>query len=239
MAELNIIDFLTMSESNNIYAYYPFRQMYLEMNGWVLSDQLYYKVGADYFSELNFLNSGKNTYAFTVPSHWAWKLSNGSSVTTYLEIQSKIEKQLDQEFIIANEKNYMNQYMSFSYNHFGKWTLTGFYDREDVNDKVHQWPGLDFSFLIGITAVDYVEYFELIYHLRSMKLNQSVVLKTRVFGRDEPIVPSLIELWPGADLQEREIWDLMGIKFDAHPNLKRILLWEGFSGHPLRKDYLG
>ena len=100
-------------------------------------------------------------------------------------------------------------------------------------------PGLDFSFLIGITAVDYVEYFELIYHLRSMKLNQSVVLKTRVFGRDEPIVPSLIELWPGADLQEREIWDLMGIKFDAHPNLKRILLWEGFSGHPLRKDYLG
>lgn len=100
-------------------------------------------------------------------------------------------------------------------------------------------PGLDFSFLIGITAVDYVEYFELIYHLRSMKLNQSVVLKARAFGRDEPIVPSLVELWPGADLQEREIWDLMGIKFDAHPNLKRILLWEGFSGHPLRKDYLG
>ena len=117
------------------------------MNGWVLSDRLYYKVGADYFSELNFLNSGKNTYAFTVPSHWAWKLSNGSSVTTYLELQSKTEKFLNPvDFTIANEKNYMNQYMSFSYNHFGKWTLTGFYDREDVNDKVHQWPGLDFSF---------------------------------------------------------------------------------------------
>ena len=102
-----------------------------------------------------------------------------------------------------------------------------------------QEPSLDFSFLIGITAVDYVEYFELIYHLRSMKLNQSMVLKARAFGRDEPVVPSLVELWPGAYLQEREIWDLMGIKFDAHPNLKRILLWEGFSGHPLRKDYLG
>ena len=150
MAELNIIDFLTMSESNNIYAYYPFRQMYLEMNGWVLSDRLYYKVGADYFSELNFLNSGKNTYAFTVPSHWAWKLSNGSSVTTYLELQSKTEKILNPlDFTIANEKNYINQYMSFSYNHFGKWTLTGFYDREDVNDKVHQWPGLDFSFYLN------------------------------------------------------------------------------------------
>ncbi len=150
MAELNIIDFITMSESNNIYAYYPFRQMYLEMNGWVLSDRLYYKVGADYFSELNFLNSGKNTYAFTVPSHWAWKLSNGSSVTTYLELQSKTEKILNPlDFTIANEKNYMNQYVSLSYNHFGKWTLTGFYDREDVNDKVHQWPGLDFSFYLN------------------------------------------------------------------------------------------
>ena len=108
-----------------------------------------------------------------------------------------------------------------------------------VEKFLKQEPSLDFSFLIGITAVDYVEYFELIYHLRSMKLNQSMVLKARAFGRDEPVVPSLVELWPGADLQEREIWDLMGIKFDAHPNLKRILLWEGFSGHPLRKDYLG
>ena len=53
------------------------------------------------------------------------------------------------DFTIANEKNNMNQYMAFSYNHFGKWTLTGFYDREDVNDKVHQWPGLDFSFYLN------------------------------------------------------------------------------------------
>ena len=68
-----------------------------------------------------------------------------------------------------------------------------------------QEPSLDFSFLIGITAVDYVEYFELIYHLRSMKLNQSMVLKARAFGRDDPVFPSLVELWPGADLQAREI----------------------------------
>ena len=149
MVDLSILDFLTMSENSEIYAYYPFRQMYLEMNGWSLSERLYYKVGVDYFSELNFLNSGKNTYAFTVPTHWVWKFANGSSVTTYLEIQSKTEKQLDQDFAIANEKNYINQYMSFSYNHFGKWTLTGFYDQEVVNNKVHQWPGLDFSFYLN------------------------------------------------------------------------------------------
>jgi|TARA_B100000959_G_scaffold226155_1_gene240619 hypothetical protein len=146
MVDLSILDFLTMSENAEIYAYYPFRQMYLEMNGWSLSERLYYKVGVDYFSELIFLNSGKNTYAFTMPTHWVWKFENGSSVTTYLEIQSKTEKQLDQYFTVANEKNYINQYMSFSYNHFGKWIVTGFYDREIVNDKVHQWPGLDFSF---------------------------------------------------------------------------------------------
>ncbi len=150
MAESSIMEFLAMNEDSEIYDYYPFRQMYLEMNGWALLERLYYKVGVDYFSELNFLNSGKNTYALTFPTHWVWKLSNGSSVTTYLELQSKTEKSLNSvDFSIANEKNYMNQYMSFSYNHFGKWTLTGFYDREAVSDKVHQWPGLDFSFYLN------------------------------------------------------------------------------------------
>ena len=146
----DLIDFiLDTSYVNSFYDYYPFRQMYLEMNGWAFSERLYYKVGVDYFSELILLNSGKNTYAFTVPTHWVWKFANGNSVTTYLEIQSKTEKQLDQYFAIANEKNYINQYMSFSYNHFGKWTLTGFYDQEVVNNKVHQWPGLDFSFYLN------------------------------------------------------------------------------------------
>lgn len=100
-------------------------------------------------------------------------------------------------------------------------------------------PGLEFSFLSSITAVDYVEYFELVYHLLSLTRNQSVVLKARCFGRQELQAPSVCSVWRGADFQEREIWDLMGIRFDGHPNMKRILLWEGFPGHPLRKDYLG
>ena len=100
-------------------------------------------------------------------------------------------------------------------------------------------PDLDFATLTAVTAVDYVEYFELVYHLLSMRRNHSVVVKSRVPGRGEPSAPSLTHLWPGADLQEREIWDLMGIRFEDHPNLKRILLWEGYPGHPLRKDYVG
>ena len=99
--------------------------------------------------------------------------------------------------------------------------------------------GLKFSFLSSITAVDYVEYFELVYHLTSLTLNQSVVLKAHCYGRDELRAPSVSGVWRGADFQEREVWDLFGIRFEGHPNLKRILLWEGFPGHPLRKDYLG
>ena len=107
---------------------------------------------------------------------------------------------------------------------------------------VSQWlkttDGLDFGTLRAITAVDYIEYFELIYQFLSMRLNQSATLKTRLFGREEPVIDSVVEIWKGADLQEREIWDLMGIGFEGHPNMKRILLWEGFPGHPLRKDFI-
>ena len=99
-------------------------------------------------------------------------------------------------------------------------------------------PGLDFDYLTSITAVDYYDYFEVVYQLTSIKHNHSLVVKTRCYGRDNPTVPSVVSLWRGADFQEREIYDLMGISFDGHPNLKRIFLWEGFQGHPLRKDYL-
>ena len=99
-------------------------------------------------------------------------------------------------------------------------------------------PELEFESLTSISAVDYIEYFEVVYHLLSMKRNQSLVLKTRVYDRNEPTLASVIGVWRGAELQEREIWDLMGIRFEGHPNMKRILLWEDFPGHPLRKDFV-
>ena len=99
-------------------------------------------------------------------------------------------------------------------------------------------PGLDFDYLAAITAVDYYDYFEVIYQLTSLQHNHSLVVKTRCYERENPSLPSVVSLWRGADFQEREIYDLMGISFDGHPNLKRIVLWEGFAGHPLRKDYL-
>lgn len=109
----------------------------------------------------------------------------------------------------------------------------------EVTKFLKETPGLEYSFLTSVTAVDFIEYFELVYHLLSMKHNHSTILKAKVPGRGEPSVNSVISVWQGADMQEREIWDLMGIRFEGHPNMKRILLWEGFPGHPLRKDYLG
>ena len=99
-------------------------------------------------------------------------------------------------------------------------------------------PSLDFQFLNSISAVDYIEFFELVYHLTSFELQHTAVVKAQVYGRDSLSVPSVYDVWRGADFQEREVWDLMGIHFEGHPNMKRIVLWEGFEGHPLRKDYL-
>ena len=97
--------------------------------------------------------------------------------------------------------------------------------------------GLKFDYLNYITVVDYYSYFEVVYQLTSTEHNHTVVFKTRCYDRDNPAVPSVIELWQGADFQEREIYDLMGVKFEGHPNMKRIFLWDGFPGHPLRKDF--
>ena len=108
----------------------------------------------------------------------------------------------------------------------------------DVATFLKDTPELEFDYLTHITAIDYYDYFEVIYQLTSIKHNHSLLVKTRCYGRDNPSLPSVVSLWRGADYQEREIYDLMGISFAGHPNMKRIVLWQGFQGHPLRKDYL-
>jgi NADH-quinone oxidoreductase subunit C/D len=95
------------------------------------------------------------------------------------------------------------------------------------------------DYLSGVTAVDYPEggRIEVVYHLYgSEKTGPPLWLKAFV-DRDNPVVPSVTPVWQGADLQEREVWDLFGVRFEGHPNLRRVMLWEGFAGHPLRKDY--
>lgn len=96
---------------------------------------------------------------------------------------------------------------------------------------------LGYDYLSSVTGVDnFPDNLEVVYHLFKTTGGPALNIKTQV-PRDNPIVPSLVSLYPGADFQEREAWDLLGIRFEDHPDLRRILLWEGFEGHPLRKDW--
>ncbi len=96
---------------------------------------------------------------------------------------------------------------------------------------------LDCKFLNNLAAVDWITHFDVVYNLSSLAKNQTLTVKARA-NHERPIVPSVASVWQGANLQEREAYDLMGILFDNHPSMKRIFLWDGFPGHPLRKDFL-
>jgi NADH-quinone oxidoreductase subunit C len=98
---------------------------------------------------------------------------------------------------------------------------------------------LQFNLLTDATCLDRFPMeprFELNYHLVSIPLRQKVRLRVRLSG-DDPVVDSLVPVWPGANWLEREIFDLFGIRFTDHPDLRRILLPDDWEGHPLRKDY--
>jgi len=90
-----------------------------------------------------------------------------------------------------------------------------------------------YDMLLMVTGIDYVDHLEVVYHLLSTKDGRRLLVKTKT---DEE-VDSVTGIWPGANWHERETYDLVGIRFRNHPNLKRILLPEGWVGHPLRKNY--
>ncbi len=96
-----------------------------------------------------------------------------------------------------------------------------------------------YDLLSSVTGVDYLPdaKMEVVYHVYKTSGGPGLVFKVQVPREDPVNVPSLVSVWPGAELQEREAWDLLGIRFTGHPDLRRILLWEGFAGHPLRKDW--
>jgi NADH-quinone oxidoreductase subunit C len=100
-------------------------------------------------------------------------------------------------------------------------------------------PSLNFSFLSDIATVDRFPMeprFEVNYQLLSMDLPARLRLKVKLSGGD-PVIPSVFGIWPTADWHERENFDLFGIRFEGHPNLRRILMPDEWEGHPLRKDY--
>ncbi len=100
-------------------------------------------------------------------------------------------------------------------------------------------PRLDFDYLRCLSVVDYVEgsgEFEVNYHLYSLNRRHKMVVKTRL-PEDAPLAPTVTGVWAGADWYERESYDLFGVRFDGHPNLVPLLLYDGFEGYPGRKSF--
>ena len=97
-------------------------------------------------------------------------------------------------------------------------------------------PRLSFNYLRCISVVDYIERLEVVYHLFSLEKRHKMVVKISV-SPEQPLVPSVVSVWRGADWFEREGHDLFGITFEGHPNLVSLLLYEGFEGYPGRKSF--
>jgi NADH/F420H2 dehydrogenase subunit C len=107
-----------------------------------------------------------------------------------------------------------------------------------VADKLRNDEATLFDFMFCLTCVDYPEHMIMVYHLRSTTLKHEMVLKVKIEDRENAEVETLCHIWRTAEYHEREVYDLFGVKFLNHPDLRRILLDEDWKGYPMRKDYV-
>lgn len=124
----------------------------------------------------------------------------------------------------------------------GHWAVVRAEQVREVAGFLKNDPELDFKLFLSIDAVDRLYLpqndprFEVVYFIRSLSRNEAVRFKVRVAG-ERPEIPSLVPIFQGASWWERFVWDFYGVSFTGHPDQRRILLYEEFKGHPLRKDY--
>jgi len=105
-----------------------------------------------------------------------------------------------------------------------------------IAEKLKNSPELQFDFLLDVTAVDWTDRFTMVYHITSSSLHHVIVVKSTITDRENPEIDTLSDLWPTAEFQEREVFDLFGIRFRNHKDLRRLFLDDSW-GFPLRKDY--
>jgi len=120
------------------------------------------------------------------------------------------------------------QYMEF---------LVPAFSMVDFCYKLKNDPVLAFDYMVDLTAIDNNTHFTIVSHIESTTNGGMVVIKTKAEGRENPEVPTVSNVWATAEFFEREIYDLFGVKFTNHPDLRRIFLDDDWVGHPLRKDY--
>ncbi len=109
---------------------------------------------------------------------------------------------------------------------------------KELAGKLKNDPDTDFNYLFCVTGMDFGEELGVVYHLESTKHRHILTVTVKIPDRENPQLDSLYKIWPAAELQEMEVYDLFGIRFKEHPNLKRLFLGEEWVGYPLRKDYV-
>ncbi len=110
-------------------------------------------------------------------------------------------------------------------------------DLRKLAEFLRKNPETQMDYLFCMTAIDWSTHFFTIYHLTSTVNNYTVVIKVKITDREDPNVDTVCDIWKTAEFHEREVYDLFGIKFNNHPDLRRILLEDDWTGYPLRKDY--
>lgn len=175
--------------------------------------------------------------------------AKGSAKT---KVQAGKNNAAEEEEKPSPNQPYLDKYVKVIGEHLGKEVLEDFYINRLSKDvptlvvkREHYYrvaeflkynEQLGFDYLSELHGTDFMTHMEVYVHLYSFKNKQSVALKVKL-DRDEPVIDSLTPLWAGAEWPECEAYDLLGIKFENHPNLRRILLGEDWVGYPLRKDY--
>jgi len=125
-----------------------------------------------------------------------------------------------------------------TYEEGGEW-LNVFVTPEEFRSfaqKLRLTPELDFDYLFCLTCVDWKTYFTMVYHFTSTKYRHNIVVKAKL-DRENPEIETISDIWRTAEFHEREVYDLFGVKFLHHPDLRRLLLTDDWVGYPLRKDY--
>lgn len=107
----------------------------------------------------------------------------------------------------------------------------------DLAKKLKEHESASFDFLVNLTGIDYGKDLGVTYHLESTRHKHMIVIKTRTEGRENPVIDSVCSLWQTAEFLEREVYDLLGVRFNNHPDLRRLFLDSSW-GYPLRKDYV-
>ena len=108
----------------------------------------------------------------------------------------------------------------------------------ELADKLRNNEATFFDYMFSLTCVDYPDHMIMVYHLRSTTQKHEMVLKVKIDDRENAEVETLCHIWRTAEYHEREVFDLFGVKFTNHPDMRRILLDDDWEGYPLRKDYV-